>query len=417
MDRSHDDLLRDAAARFGTPVYLYDLTRITAQVTELREAFPTARIHYAVKANASGAVLRHIASLGLGAEALTIGELERSLRAGFPAANIVLGGPGITPELAQRALMAGVGVVSLDGEGAYDAFKQVMGRPGAPTVSAPPRFLVRLNPGFDPHTHEHLATAAATSKFGVPMQEAERLAERVAADGGLAGFHVHAGSMLRDAEVASMVVRSLEPLYERFQGLELVDVGGGFAVPGAPLEAFAAEYAAFAQRFGVTPIVEPGRVIVAEAGVLLTRVLHVKGSAPRHVIADAGMADLLRPALYGAEHPVRMISGASEQKGVTTDHGAEHPVRAVSGASDQAAVSTDVDGPLCENADRLAQDVQLGEVAAGDLLSVGQAGAYGFAMASNYASSLRAAEAVWDGEELRLARRRETPEDLWRLET
>ena len=395
MDRSHDDLLRDAAARFGTPVYLYDLTRITAQVAELREAFPTARIHYAVKANASGAVLRHIASLGLGAEALTIGELERSLRAGFPAANILLGGPGITPELAQRALMAGVGVVSLDGEGAYDAFKQVMGRPGAPTVSAPPRFLVRLNPGFDPHTHEHLATAAPTSKFGVPMQEAERLAERVAADGGLAGFHVHAGSMLRDAEVASMVVRSLEPLYERFQGLELVDVGGGFAVPGAPLEAFAAEYAAFAQRFGVTPIVEPGRVVVAEAGVLLTRVLHVKGTEPRHVIADAGMADLLRPALYGAEHPVRVVGAPTSQ----------------------ASVTTDVDGPLCENADRLAQGVELGEVSAGDLLCVEQAGAYGFAMASNYASSLRAAEAVWDGEQLLLARRRERPEDLWALET
>jgi len=395
MDRSHDDLLREAADTFGTPVYLYDLTRITAQVASLREAFPTARVHYAVKANASGAVLRHVAGLGLGAEALTLGELERSLRAGFPAERIVLGGPGVTPELAQRAFSAGVGVVSLDGVGAYDAFQQVMERPGAPPLGHTPRFLVRLNPGFDPHTHEHLATAAATSKFGVPTREAERLAERVAADGGLAGFHVHAGSMLREAEVASMVVRSLEPLYERFQGLELVDVGGGFAVPGAPLTAFAAEYGAFAERWGVTPIVEPGRMVVAEAGVLLTRVVHVKGSEPRHVIADAGMADLLRPALYGAAHPVRVVGAATGQGNVTTD----------------------VDGPLCENADRLAQGVQLGEVRVGDLLCVEQAGAYGFAMASNYASSLRAAETVWDGEQLQLARRRERPEDLWRLET
>ena len=151
----------------------------------------------------------------------------------------------------------------------------------------------------------------------------------------------------------------------------------------------------FRSRHGVTPLLEPGRFVVADAGVLLTRVLHVKEGERRHVIADAGMADLLRPALYGAHHPVRLVGGGREA---------------------HAGAATDVDGPLCENADRLAQDVELPAVRPGDLLAVERAGAYGFAMASNYASSLRPAEVTWDGVEARLARRRERPEDLWRLE-
>lgn len=385
------DLLQEAAARFGTPTYLYDLTRVSAQARALRAAFPTAQVHYAVKANANGALLRHVASLGFGAEALTWGELERSLRAGFEPGRVLLGGPGITEDLAARALEAGVGTVSLDSDGTYAAFKSLGG--GAQGTST--RFLVRLNPGFDPHTHEHLATAAASSKFGLTQGEAVRLAEQVAADGSLAGFHVHAGSMLTEPVVAQLVVRALAPLYARFPGLSLVDVGGGFAVPDAPLAAFAAEYTAFARAHGLQLMVEPGRVLVAEAGVLLTRVLHVKSGERRHVIADAGMADLLRPALYAARHPVRLVG---------------------EGAATMTGAQTDVDGPLCENADRLARDVDLGAVSPGALLAVEQAGAYGFAMASNYASSLRPAEVVWDGTELSLARRRERPEDLWRLE-
>ncbi len=382
-----DDLLTSVAERFGTPTYLYDLTRVTRQVERLRRAFPGALLRYAVKANANGALLRHLAGLGVGAEALTLGELERALRAGFRPQDVLLGGPGPTPALARRAVEAGVELVSLDGEGAYAAWRQVE----APRV----RFLVRLNPAFDPHTHEHLATAAGYSKFGVEAGAAAALAEEVAASDRLAGFHVHAGSMLDDPEVARLVVAALEPLYQRFPGLELVDLGGGFAVPDAPLEAFASAYAAFAARHGVTPLLEPGRFVVADAGVLLTRVLHVKEGERRHVIADAGMADLLRPALYGAHHPVRLVGGGREA---------------------HAGAATDVDGPLCENADRLAQDVELPAVRPGDLLAVERAGAYGFAMASNYASSLRPAEVTWDGVEARLARRRERPEDLWRLE-
>lgn len=381
------ELLHEVAARFGTPTYVYDLDLVSERVADLRHYFPGAEIRYAVKANANGALLRHLAALDVGAEALTEGELERVLRAGFPPERVLLGGPGHTEPLAKRAAEAGVGLVSLDSVGAWDVW--------AATPAPGTRFLIRVNPAFDPHTHEHLATAAATSKFGVTADEARSLAERVADAGRLAGFHVHAGSMLADRSVATAVVDALEPLYRDFPSLEFVDLGGGFAVPDCPLDAFAAAYTAFAARHGATLVLEPGRYLVAEAGTLLTTVLHVKGATPRHVIADAGMADLLRPALYGARHPVRLLGA---------------------GRGAYTVGPTDLDGPLCENADRLGRDVDLPTVVPGDLLAVGLAGAYGHAMASNYAGSLRPAEVVVRTGAASLARRRERPEDLWRLE-
>jgi len=409
-----DDDLTAIAARYGTPTYVYDLDGVEAQVTRLRAAFPGADVHYAVKANANGALLRFLASLGLGAEALTTGELERAVRAGFPPERILLGGPGHTPALVKRAAEVGVGLVSLDGEGAWRIWREAR----APDT----RFLIRVNPGFDPRTHEHLATAAPHAKFGIPRAKAMALAEEVAATRRLAGFHVHAGSMIAEVEVARLVVEALSPLYDRFPDLDTVDVGGGFAVPDAPLEAFAEHFLPFARARGLRLVIEPGRFLVADAGTLLTRVLHVKHGALRHVIADAGMADLLRPALYGAHHPVRVLPTEGAATAPAAAPAASVPTPAVpipatpTSAIPTTAVPTDVDGPLCENADRLARHVDLPDVAPGDLLAVGRAGAYGFAMASNYASSLRPAEVVSRKGEARLARRRETPEDLWRLE-
>src|SRR5690606_871074 len=187
-------------------------------------AFPGARIHYAVKANGLAPALAPLAALGARAEALTAGELARALRAGFAASDVVLGGPGHGADLARWAGSEGVGLVSIDSVGAWRVWHA--------TEAPDTRFLVRLNPGFDPRTHEHLATGAAESKFGMPTEEAVAVAEEAAASGRLAGFHVHAGSMISDPEVARLVTEALEPLYRRFAGLELVDFGGGFAVPG-----------------------------------------------------------------------------------------------------------------------------------------------------------------------------------------
>lgn len=380
----NDDLLCEIADALGTPTYVYDLQHVSSQCQRLTDALPEARLYYAVKANPCGAVLRHLASHGVGAEVITEGELARALAAGVPAVRIVLGGPGQSPNLMQRACEAGVGHVSLDSVSQWQLWQQ---------LDYTGEFLVRVNPALDPRTHEHLATGAAESKFGMTPAEARKVAAALDARGQLAGFHVHAGSQLTATEVYQEIFAVLEPLYTQFPGASLLDIGGGFGVPGFDLDGFAEQVTTFAQRFKLQVMLEPGRFLVAEAGVLLTRVRHVKSGALNHVIADAGMADLLRPALYGANHPVRVVKGSKGQE--------QH---------------TDLDGPLCENADRLARNIGLPALSPGDLLAVMQAGAYGFTMSSNYASSLRPAEVVvWDSG-YQLARRRETPDDLMRLE-
>ncbi len=385
-----DPLLLAIAERFGTPTYVYDLDEVDARLASLRRALPGAALRYAVKANPNGALLRHLAGGDVGAEVITRGELERALRAGMIPATQVLGGPRQDPPLVARAAELGVGLVSLDGERQWDHWRAYL-------ELTPTRFLVRVNPGLDPHTHEHLATGAASSKFGLAPHAAEALARSVAASGRLAGFHLHVGSMIRDVSVYDALVELLEGIYRRFPACDTLDMGGGFAVPDFPLEGFARRILPLAARHRLALVVEPGRYLTATAGTLLSRVLHVKPGDPAHVIADAGMADLLRPALYAAEHPIRRVTPQADRD----------PAPAWRG---------DVDGPLCENADRLGRDRTLDGVRPGDLLAVEQAGAYGFAMASNYASSLRPAEVVVQAGVARAARRRERPEDLWRLE-
>lgn len=380
----NDEFLLSLATRFGTPLYVYDLDVISARVQQLITAFgPRARLFYAMKANRLGAILRHVHSRGMGAEVLTVGELESALHAGIPGSDILVSGPGHTPELVARAQQVGVELVSIDSTSVFDLWRN------EPFAG---QYLLRVNPGFDPGTHPHLATAAEDSKFGLTLAEAHQLATELHAAGKLAGFHIHAGSMIRDTAVTEAVVEVLVGLYDAFPGLPLVDFGGGFAIPDGPVEAVGHIVKPFLEHYDLTPIFEPGRFVVGEAGQLLTTVLHVKDGAKRHVIADGGMADLLRPALYDAVHPIRAL-------GLET--------------TGQLA---DIDGPLCENGDRLGQDRSLGHVTPGDVLAVQFAGAYGFAMSSNYVAHLRAAEVVVQNGKARLARRRETPTDLWRLE-
>lgn len=376
-------ILSQIAAEVGTPTYVYDLDAISRQVNHLQHAFAGASLRYAVKANPSAAVLRHLAAHDVGAEVITLGELERALAAGIPADRIVLGGPAQDAALRARAKAVGVGLVSLDSVSQAETWL---------AEGDVPPCVLRVNPALDPRTHEHLATGAATSKFGMTVAEATSLAPRLPR---LCGFHVHAGSQIRELSVYEAIFAVLEPLYAHFPQATVLDIGGGFAVPDVPLAAIAERVQAFAERVGARLIVEPGRYLVAEAGVLLTHVLHVKRAALTHVICDAGMADLLRPALYDAHHPIMLLAEDADRR---------------------ALVTADIDGPLCENADRLGRDVTLPEPKAGDLLAVQVAGAYGMAMASNYASHLRPAEVAILGEAFWTVRDRETVADLLRLE-
>jgi beta-lactamase class A len=201
--------------------------------------------------------------------------------------------------------------------------------------------------------------------------------------------------MLRDLRVHDAILAALEPLFERFPTARTFDLGGGFAVPDYDLAGLAALVGPWVEARGLQLLLEPGRMLVAEAGTLLTRVLHVKEGVRRHLIADAGMADLLRPALYDATHPVRLLR---------PDVGPAHPG------------PTDLDGPLCENGDRLARNLKLGAVAPGDLLAVGLAGAYGWTMGSWYASSTRSGEVVVKGGHDARVRETETVQALWAQE-
>ena len=380
----NDAQMHALAERHGTPLHLLDLDRIRARFGALRAAFPDAEFRYAVKANPSTALLALVAASGAGAETITEGELARAVRAGIPGERLLISGPGQGPELRRRARDAGAALASLDSEDQWRAWRG--DGPGRT------RFLIRVNPGFDPGTHPHLATGAADSKFGLPPGRAAALAAEVAADGVLDGFHVHAGSMLADASTHPRILDLLAPLFDRFDGARTVDLGGGFA-PDADLAPFAAAVLPFVRSRGLRLILEPGRWPTADAGRLLTRVLARKEGATVHWICDAGMAQLARPALYGAEHPIRVVP--------------------VPGRPPAPVARGEVQGPLCENADRLGRDRTLA-AGVGDLLEVGQVGAYGTSMESNYASSLRPAEVTIEHGAPHLARRAETVDDLWR---
>lgn len=379
-----DQQLEETAEKYGTPTYVYDLGEVRQRLRILQEALPGADVRYALKANSAVPVLRLMAENGAGAEAITRGELHRALDAGIQADRILVGGPAQGPDLRSAAREAGVTLVSLDSESQWEDWQAETGEGSAPD------FLVRVNPALDPRTHRHLATGSADSKFGLLPDAAARLAGELQEAGRFTGFHVHAGSQIGDLDVFRGVLDVLEPLLARYPG-RILNLGGGWRVPDFPLPDYAELVTGFAARHGLRLMVEPGRFLTAEAGVLLSRVLHVKRGGPvTHVIADAGMADLVRPALYDARHSLRLLR-----------RDGTGPLETV-----------DVDGPLCENADRLGRQVELPAPRKGDLLVVGEAGAYGYGMASNYASSLRPAEVVVDGGEIILSRGREEPADL-----
>jgi diaminopimelate decarboxylase len=394
--------LEEAAARFGTPLYVYSKAAIVAAYGAYDRAFAPVphRICYALKANGSGALLRILAGLGAGADIVSGFELQAALRAGFPPERIVFSGVGKTADEIARGLAAGIGEFNAESEEELrliSAAASARGRTVAVTL--------RVNPNLDPKSHAYISTGLGHNKFGVDIALAAEILGRVRSLPGLAisGVQCHIGSQITDLEPMEQAVRDLVALSRRLLAegfpLRTIDIGGGLGVDyegGGALEpaALAARVLPPLEGLPLTVLVEPGRSIVGAAGVLLTRVLYLKENrGKKFVIVDAGMNDLLRPALYAAFHRVEpVVSRGGETRRV------------------------DVVGPVCETGDFLARDRNLERVEPGDLLAVRDAGAYGFVMGSNNNMRPRAAEALVEDGGLRLIRRRESFEDLVRTE-
>ena len=370
------DLLVEAAERWGTPLYVTDLDVAAERARAWVEVLPTrSLVAYAVKANPDPALLRRLADEAIGAEVVGPVELALATRAGVPPERIVVNGVGQVDGDLVDALRTGA-LVNAESLGALDGLLRSGVRGG--------RIGLRINPGVDAATHPHLATGAASSKFGIALDELPAAMDRVRAAGvALESIGAHIGSAIDDAEAFGRLARMLRSLAED-HGVGTIDLGGGF--DGEPTAwADAVRPALGSQRV----IVEPGRSIVGAAGWLLTRVVRVQ--ARGHLVADAGMTELIRPLLYGARHPVTLLAP-----------GGDIPSRHWTLA-----------GPVCEAGDLLASDLDLGrEAGEGALLGIGDAGAYGLAMASGYNGRLRPAQAVIEGGSLRPSRRRETLEDV-----
>ena len=395
---------RDLAERFGTPLYVYSKRSLLESLRAFRDAFRRrpALVCYALKANSNASVCRLFALEGAGADIVSGGELLRALGAGFEPRRIVFSGVGKTEGDLALALRRGILTLNVESGEELAALSRVARRMGRRAPVS-----VRLNPDVAAKTHPYVATGRAEDKFGVEEREALELYRRAARDPWLEvkGIQCHIGSQITAAEpyrrAARSVARVMERLEKRGVRLELADFGGGMGISYREerplnLSALAEALAAALKPWpGVRLLLEPGRCLTAEAGILLTRVLYRKKSSRRSfVIVDAAMNDLVRPALYNAYHPV----WPEEKRGGKKE-------------------LVDVVGPVCESADFLARQRALPASRPGDILAVLKAGAYGFSMSSQYNSRPRAAEVLVDGGKARLIRRREVFEDLVRAET
>jgi diaminopimelate decarboxylase len=397
--------LRALADDVGTPAYVYSRAAILASFTAYDQAFGAIPhvVCYAVKANANLGVLATLARAGAGADIVSGGELFRALRAGFPPRKIIFSGVGKTREEMHEALKAEIlcfNVESLSELRALDEVARAMG------TRAPVG--LRVNPDVDPQTHPYISTGLRTAKFGIPIDQALAAYDEAARRPGIevVAAQMHIGSQLtRTAPYADAIDRLaalVTTLRERGVPIRMVDVGGGLGIryrdeaPPSQGE-YAAVFLRALRALDVTVVVEPGRSIVGNAGVLLTRALYRKETADKKfLVVDAAMNDLVRPAMYGAYHEIRPVDE-----------------RRAGGAAE----TVDVVGPICESGDFLAKDRPLPRVEEGDLLAVMSAGAYGFVMASQYNARPRAPEVLVDGDRYTIVRRRETYEDLVAGET
>jgi len=395
--------LAKIAAAVGTPVYVYSSATLQRHFTVLRDALVGAGlkdplIAFAVKANSNVAVLRTLAQAGAGADVVSEGEIRRAIAAGVPPERIVFSGVGKTEAEVAYALEVGVAEINLESEPELRLVNAVAQRMGRRATVA-----IRVNPDVEAGGHAKISTGKAENKFGVSLAEAERLYANAANMAGVrpVGVACHIGSQITDLAPLEAAFGKMRALVERLRGeglrVERLDLGGGLGAPyfNQPTPPAPADYAAMIARvmqgLDIQFAFEPGRMIAANAGVLLARVLHVNArpEGRKFLVLDAAMNDLLRPAMYDAYHDIR-------------------PVK----PRDGAPVAYDVVGPICETGDTFTRDRELPPLEAGDLVAFMTAGAYGAAMSSEYNSRLLAPEVLVKGSEFAVVRPRPSYDDM-----
>lgn len=401
--------------RFGTPLYIYSQATLVRHLTQIQEAFAEANplICYSVKSNGNLALARVMARHGSGFDVTSGGEMHRAIVAGAPGHKIVFAGVGKSKAELTRALQVGVFLFNVESEEELhflgDVAKEL-------DITAP--VALRVNPDLPPKTHAKTDTSVKGVKFGLDIETVLDVARGVLGHSHLRviGLHMHLGSPILSSEPYRMGAAKGEQLVGELRKMghpiTVLNMGGGFGIHYRKQEAlaasaFAAEILPVVKRLGCKLVLEPGRFIVGNAGILVSKVLYRKESGgKKFVIQDAAMNDLIRPTLYDSFHriwPVNLPKGASAPP---EDYEGE-----IAGTE-----KVDVVGPVCESGDFLAKQRALPVLEQGDLLAVFSAGAYGMSMASNYNSRPRAAEVLVDGETAMLARRRETLQDLVQAE-
>ena len=411
---AEDVSLADMAERVGTPVYVYSSATLRRHYSLLSEAaakYPAALgdalIAFAVKANSNVSVLATLAKLGAGADTVSEGEIRRALAAGIPAERIILSGVGKTDDELAFAITTGVRQINIESEVELDRIIAIADRLGrAPDIA------VRVNPRIGAGGHAKITTGGVGDKFGVPAEEALDLYARAAASPHVhpVGLACHIGSQIVDLtplEGAFRLLRSMtETLRARGLSVTRLDLGGGLGVPYAEdaattsIEDYMAMTAGVLDGLEVEAAIEPGRLLAANAGVLLSRVIQVseRQDGRRFLVLDSAMNDLVRPAMYDAFHDIK-------------------PVAPRAAGGDNAPTADDVVGPVCETGDTFARDRALPPLETGDLVVFTGAGAYGAVMASEYNSRLLVPEVLVDGDRWAIIRPRPTYEEMLARET
>src|ERR1700690_1051390 len=395
--------VREIAAKYGTPVYIYSASTLVRHFKAYDEAFDGKHhiICFALKANSNSAVIRLFANQGSGADVVSGGELFRALKAGVPAKKIVYAGVGKTADEIRFALKSKILMFNVESENELREIDRI-----AADMKVKASIALRINPDIDPQTHPYISTGLKKHKFGIPIDDAlehykfAKSLKNIA----VVGIHKHIGSQLTKispfVDALKRILILIDELAKSGIKIDFLDMGGGLGItyldeqPPQPRD-LAGQILPLLEGRDVTVVMEPGRSLVGNAGILVTKTLYLKeGEEKNFIIVDAGMNDLMRPSLYNAYHRIQPVVKTRRD-----------------------TLIADVVGPICESGDFLAKDREIPKVKQGEYLAIMSAGAYGFSMSSTYNSRPRVAEVMVNGTKFALVRKRETYADLLRGES